>query len=409
MSGDEIYTENKSKFSGCRNAREIIKKKNVGSNDYIYIKYVAKKKIKADGSDRKNHKVFFKESWINSYFKNIVTYPPAPDVIELKPNEKFYDEEGNILEIETRGERDVDKCFFLAKDVANAFGLKYKSVAENIQSYDRPYILGEDYVYFNCDKTSSAGSHTKTLFLKYHGVLRLLYASRTPHMRAFRKWMTSILFTIQMGHDYEKVELASKIAGANINHIKAVFNRNSSEISCVYLFSIGRACDLRKSLKLDKNIDDNDIIYKYGYTNNLVRRATEHNEEYGKLPGADVRLIIFKTIDPSLISKAEADLRKHFKNIKTCVDHNNYTELVYLSKKKKDLTKSSYDLTRNYYDTLEELYIGKLSNMRNIICAVNNELAMSKEKENTYKERERRIIAEYELKIEKLQAQIISN
>ena len=39
----------------------------------------------------------------------------------LDDEEKFHDNEGNVVEIETRGEREHDKVYFLAKDVAMAF------------------------------------------------------------------------------------------------------------------------------------------------------------------------------------------------------------------------------------------------------------------------------------------------
>ena len=36
----------------------------------------------------------------------------------LDDEEKFHDNEGRVVEIETRGEREHDKVYFLAKDVA---------------------------------------------------------------------------------------------------------------------------------------------------------------------------------------------------------------------------------------------------------------------------------------------------
>ena len=38
-------------------------------------------------------------------------------------HQKFKDENGNIIEIETRGERSVDKIYFRVKDVMEGFCL----------------------------------------------------------------------------------------------------------------------------------------------------------------------------------------------------------------------------------------------------------------------------------------------
>lgn len=421
LSGDDIYKNYRSSFSGCRNAREIIIKKKINKTDFIFIKETAKVKIKADGSDKKRHRVFITESWFNAYNNSVKKYPPAPEIIELTDNEKFYDSDGNILEIETRGKRESGKCFFLAKDTANAFGLNYNNLRDTVNDKNSSYTENLDYVYFDCSNQVNTPTNNlkqaKTLFFTYEGILRLLFVSRTSNMNSFRTWLRDVFFTIQMGDRNEREILATKIAGADIDQVTTVLNINSSSISCVYLFYIGKAADMRDSLNLSSNINDEDHIYKFGYTNNLTRRATEHMDEYGKLAGATIRLILFKTIDPTLISKAEAELHNYFKKSQCAVKHNKYKELVFLSKKRPNKQKKSqYDLTTDFYDQLEELYIGKLSNLRMTVLAVNNELLMAKERENTYKEKinvleekVNRIIAEHKLQIIKLQKKNAKN
>ena len=121
-------------------------------------------------------------------------------------------------------------------------------------------------------------------------------------------------------------------------------------------------------------------------------------------------MILFKTIDPTFVSKAEAELRQYFVQTDCVVRHKKYVELVFLSKNRNKKSKSEYDLVKDFYDKLEESYIGKLSNMRLTVSAINNELATAKERENTYKEKINvlnekleRLKLEYELKYLKLE------
>lgn len=48
----------------------------------------------------------------------------APNLIVLDKSEKFRDNDGNVYDIEVRGKRNVDKCFFRLEDVSDCFGIK---------------------------------------------------------------------------------------------------------------------------------------------------------------------------------------------------------------------------------------------------------------------------------------------
>jgi hypothetical protein len=45
-------------------------------------------------------------------------------LIHLEENEMFFDNDGNTIDIEVRGEREFDKCYFRVKDIMDGFGLK---------------------------------------------------------------------------------------------------------------------------------------------------------------------------------------------------------------------------------------------------------------------------------------------
>ena len=50
-----------------------------------------------------------------------VSYPVAPDILDIEDNEKFKDVNGQSIEITIRGERKYDKCYFRVKDVSKGF------------------------------------------------------------------------------------------------------------------------------------------------------------------------------------------------------------------------------------------------------------------------------------------------
>ena len=49
--------------------------------------------------------------------------PPAPDILYLLEDEMFKDSDGNVIDIEVRGERDHNKCFFKVKDIMKGFDM----------------------------------------------------------------------------------------------------------------------------------------------------------------------------------------------------------------------------------------------------------------------------------------------
>lgn len=405
LSGDDLYKNHKSLFSGCRNAREIITKKKVNTSEYIYVKETTRGKRKVDGSDKKTHKVFITESWFNTYNSTIKKYPTAPEIIDLEDKEKFYDSDGNVLNIETRGERAVDKCFFLARDVANAFGLNYNNLRDTINDKNSGYAEKLDYVYFDCSYFGNAGKSAKTLFFTYTGIARVLFTSRLSSVEFYKKQYLDGSFMKMLNNKNDRVKLVNKIIGANIDEVNAVLNTNSSVISCVYLICIGKASELKKSLCMESKFDDNDYVFKYGFTKNLCRRMKEHVFTYSKLKGAQISLSMFKSIDDTLISSAESDLRKFFKDNKYNIKHKKYNELILLSKRH-DEKNCAYNKTVKIYETMEKKYSGNICNLKNMITAINNELAIAKERENTLKEKIKSTAAKYELIIANLKNEL---
>ena len=104
---------------GCRSSRDLVKKKNLESSKYIFARLKEDKWLVTDGKSVKFDKVFFRNSFVNiipelknknstEVIKDDNGIEKAPDIIELDNNEKFKDENGNFIEIETRGDRNFE-------------------------------------------------------------------------------------------------------------------------------------------------------------------------------------------------------------------------------------------------------------------------------------------------------------
>ena len=124
-------------------------------------------------------------------------------------------------------------------------------------------------------------------------------------------------------------------------------------IKCVYLFTIGTVKNLRTSMKISKDIKDDMIIAKYGMTDDLRRRTSEHDKTFSKIDGSSLQLKYSSWIDDRYISTAETELKDYFENMECNFKYKTMDELVTLSPKQ-------ITGMKKFYDALTDKYSGKL-------------------------------------------------
>ena len=230
-----------------KNGRELIKNKKI--KDFIYARLKDNKWSITDGKSYKYDKILIKKLFVDTIKeinKPIITddkYETAPEIINLENNEKFKDDESNILEIETRGERNVNNIYFKVKDIMNGFEMDNLITIIIDKRRINGYSENIHYKYFNCKILGSTQKIIikKELFLTYEGILRVLFVSHNKKVKTFIKWATETLFTVQLGNEKEKELLSSQLLGVNYQTIKNVFKTNSSKTPCVYLYLIDNA------------------------------------------------------------------------------------------------------------------------------------------------------------------------
>lgn len=156
------------------------------------------------------------------------------------------------------------------------------------------------------------------IFLTSRGIYRLLYNSKKPIAKQFRKWIGDILDDLIFNQGVElKTQLEKyhlQINEKNLQYIKDKQNilLNSYHLKCiVYLIKI---------------IINDVILYKFGYTDNIKRRLNEHQREIND----DIELVY--CIESKNNNLLENELKEYLKianfRKEQIINDKNQTELI---------------------------------------------------------------------------------
>lgn len=412
---------------GIRNGRELIKKKEISTKYFIYARYGDARWITTDGKSVKYDKVFIRKKYMDTcdeYNKEINKVnikddcEKVPDLIILDDDEKMHDDDGNIIEIETRGTRQYDKMYFKVKDISDRFEIKnlsYILLNENI------YLINRDYKYFSYmndkifNEKPTKKNVSKELFLTYIGLLRVILVSKLGKTEKVIEWMTKTLFMAQLGTREQKEEVSSKLLGVSTNVIKEVFKTSATSIPCIYLFTLGSVRELRQIMTIDKKYSDNSLVCKYGYTGDLAEITNEYSKTYGDIKNVDMKLKYCSYIDPMYISDAESDIQDFFMAINARCCYEKYGELIIISPDLSKIVEKQYkqishfygghikDLIKENEDLKRKLDISMLNKNNELLCKDKEILMLINEKEILNKNNE---LLKKDLEIEKLKNKI---
>ena len=374
-------------FTGYTNSRSIVAKLKLKKDvEYIYAKQDNKtlRWIIASGNSYKFDKVFLLESWAKKFIKKNSDKESSneessneessdnksncdkeikldkkilesPGIIKLKKSEMIKDDNGKRIEVEIRGTRNHNNCFFKVSDIANGFGMK--NLRNTLNKPTTNYVFSIDYVYFyskveniHLNKNNKKTKNRRYIsYLTYTGLLKVLFSSRNNVVSKFIGWATETLFAAHLGTSEAKQKLSSKLLGIPVEVVKEVFNKTNSKTPVIYLFAIGKVKDLRVSLNIGKEFDDEDIVYKGGKSDNLPERITKHETEYGKLAGANLCLKWYNYIDPQYTYEAETELLKVMGKMGFKFTHVKYRELLIFPKKETKIVTDQFSSIANKY------------------------------------------------------------
>jgi hypothetical protein len=230
------------------------------------------------------------------------------------------------------------------------------------------YSIDVDYKYFNCLSSNINRKKTikKDLFLTYEGILRVLFTTKGKKTSKFIKYAVETLFTAQMGTKEQKDKLVGDVLGVNAETVSHVFDKEACDTSAIYGYILGPVKDLRKSMEIDKSYKDEDLVYKFGQTNNLSRRTKEHMKTFGKIKGCSLKLACYTRVDPINTFTAESELKQYFKNMDNFLTYDKSKEIVILTKKELESVKT-------VYTGIGKKYAGHITELNNTIKTIETE------------------------------------
>ena len=341
-------------FYGCaKTLRKIIEKKKLTNEEYTYATYAPKtNKWSLSNDSVKSAKLLLEKTWVEnnvpSFGNNNIKLDleMAPLILELKDEEKFKDDKGNIVEIETRGIKTFDGIYFYGKDVEKM--LELECITDILHDPTTKYELNNHYKNFI--RISNIESHPlddrtfnrQTTYLTYKGLVRMLITRRHPVADKFQDWCFKTLFTVQMGSQEEKTILASKLLGCDINSVKSFLQSGVQDYSVLYLISIGKVKDLSSQIEGLNDKHPDEYVFKYGYTSDLSQRIQTHKRNFEKLKNTKLSLISHIPIDEKYLSEAEVELKQTFQSFDYIIDNPIYNELVCFNENKLPLFKKLF-------------------------------------------------------------------
>ena len=423
--GDYILANAPIYSHSCRSSRDLIRNKKIESSQFIYARKINETWIPNNGKSAKFDKVLVNSEFIKTIpelnikfeSKDVVInddngIEKAPDIIHLNDNEKFKDNEGNILEIETRGAREYNKIYFRVKDVETSFSMEY--LQNDIIKNHTNYKSNIDYKYYIRKKkdivhNSTCKKHKKELFLTYEGLLRVLFVSRNNKTTHFIKWATETLFTCQMGTIENKEALSSNLLGVSIKAVKQVFNKNISTIPCIYLLNLNTVEKLRDTFKIPNTFRNDFLVCKFGCTKDIESRVKDHQNTYGKLNNVDLNLLMFAYIDPQFVYEAETSIKDYLNQY--CYKYETYNELIIINPKNLKQVKNQYDMIQNKFSGhIKELLL-QLKELENKLILneekYKNEINENKKKINDEKHKNDILILQHKNEIQSKNIEVL--
>lgn len=402
----DLYEYNPEFYYGCKTKpRTIIQKKNIPPTDYIYANLKAKE-WNLSSEECKKAQLLITKTWVDiHYFK-----PESSEVVEsdiktlsllqLEDSEKFKDANGTILEIETCGEKTRNGIYFKVHDVMKAFDIP--ALDTTLVNEATHYERGIDYDTFFIPTTLynlQSPTIKKSLYLTYHGMLRVLFVTRNKKVQQFQSWAEDKLFTIQMGDKEDKIKLGTEILNMNIKTYKSVFDSYADKLPSIYLFSLGKVGLLRDTFGIESSVPDDHVVYKFGCTEDMGKRCVQLGDVYHKLPNVQLKLSVFHMVDMKYKFDAENEIRFLCKSFKKNLKTEGYNELIVLDH-------AEHDMVKKYYRKIGCDYAGATAELQKQVIELKDQIRELEHKHEIQREQMEKKMMEKNHLLERVQTQL---
>lgn len=129
-----------------------------------------------------------------------------------------------------------------------------------------------------------------------------------------------------------------------------------TEISCIYLFVVGKVDKLRQEMNIDPKFDDNMYVIKYGLTNDLARRTNEHMRKFNELQESELKLKYYVPMLELYLPEAEIEIETYFDTLNSRIKWKDMVELAVMTVPMIEALKTQYiNLGKTRGGTLVEI------------------------------------------------------
>lgn len=190
----DLKQNNPKFFIGCaKTLRTIIKRKKI-PNDMTVFATKTKTGWTLSSSDIKKANLFLKVEWVENNFKYIQesscemdiqsrSYEKIPPLIELSDDDRLKNSDGNILNIEIRGNKEFNRIYFKAIDIEKClmcnslrktihthekfeYGVHYETFV-NIGNKKETFLTFQGFVEYICISLCDVIQQNKTILLRW--------------------------------------------------------------------------------------------------------------------------------------------------------------------------------------------------------------------------------------------------
>jgi hypothetical protein len=374
---DEVQKISPIYFKGCRNAREVIKKKEIDDENYAFGICKDNKWEITDGLSKKLDK-----SYLDQYIKYL--NENMDDVGEIDEIDET-DNTINVEENQDQRER-INKIIHDYEYLSSYDDLRICETSKHVDKLtlmvkemyiNLQFIKSSDGIYVNaCDfrdefmidvNKLSDFDHREYAYVKHkvftstelyltdREMIRLLFMIKNEKTKQFVEWATDILFSIQMGTEDQKNEVVSKTLNVEKESVREIFDKTSFTMPCIYLYKLGSAKDLREIMNIDEIYADYMYVYKWGMTNNFPKTHDECVDIFAKL-GIEIKLIRCNYVDLQYATVAKTDLKNMMRMYRFDCVLDVSDECAILDDERFQMLGEQYDcISRNYNGHIHEL------------------------------------------------------
>lgn len=206
--------------------------------------------------------------------------------------------------------------------------------------------------------------------LRKNGQLQLANKP-TPAMQQVVVQQTNLLMPQQPVVNQRRKTIQRELLGYDTIDMLPKLEVCVCDISCIYLFVVGKVDKLRQEMNIDPKFDDTMYVIKYGLTNNLARRTDEHMRKFGELQNSELKLKFYVPMLEIYLPTAEIEIETYLNTLNARIKWKDMVELAVVNIPILDALKIQYinlgktrsgtliEITQRYENKQKDLLHGK--------------------------------------------------